>query len=278
MKLFKLTEKDMTTRGSTLWGEGVTHSTKKKKNPVLCTGDVLHAYVNLNLAFLLNPIHANILKPLVYEAEGDVVVQDFGKAGCFSLTTVKQIPAPEWAGTKSLSQRVRIAFAVLCAEQVLSLFESRQPADERPRKAIETAKYYLLHPNSSFARAAYHADAAADAVYTPNTDTDTDASAPAAFAASAAARAASDAARAADVDAARATGTTDVDAASAAARAASDAACAAGATDVDAARAAYAAAFAAIHAADAAGAANLPKINFAELADLAVQQLTEEIR
>ena len=276
MKLFKFTEKDMTTRGSTLWGEGVTHSTKKKKNPVLCTGDVLHAYVNLNLAFLLNPIHANILKPLVYEAEGDVVVQDFGKAGCFSLTTVKQIPAPEWAGTKSLSQRVRIAFAVLCAEQVLSLFESRQPADERPRKAIETAKYYLLHPNSSFARAAYHADAAADAVYTPNTDTD--ASAPAAFAASAAARAASDAARAADVDAARATGTTDVDAASAAARAASDAACAAGATDVDAARAAYAAAFAAIHAADAAGAANLPKINFAELADLAVQQLTEEIR
>ena len=237
MKLYKLTEKDMTTyEHSTLWGEGVTHSIKMKKSrPVLCSGDVLHAYVNLNLAFLLNPIHANVFSPLVYEAEGEVVVKDFGKVGCFSLTTVKQIPAPEWTESKSLSQRVRIAFAVLCAERVLSLFESRYPSDKRPRNAISAAKNYLLHPSDAARAAASIASTAAAhaAVYAA---ADHDIGSAAAFAADAAADAASATAYAAVYT------TADI-----------------------------AAADAASYADYAATYANLPEINFGELADLAVE-------
>jgi len=237
MKLYKLTEKDMTTyKHSTLWGEGVTNSTEKRENPVLCSADVLHAYTNLNLAYLMNPIHANVSSPLVYEAEGEVVVQDFGKVGCFSLTTLRQIPAPEWTRSKYLSRKVPVRFAVLCAEQVLNLFESRYPSDERPRKAIEAAKNYLLHPNDA---AAHAADAAATAY----------------AAAHATAYAAAHAADAA-----------------AAAHAADAAATAYAAAHADAAAHAYAAA----HAADAATYANLPEINFGELADLAVKLVMEE--
>lgn len=36
-----------------------------------------------------------------------------------------------------------VEFTIFCAEQCLHIFESKYPADNRPRKAIESAKVYL---------------------------------------------------------------------------------------------------------------------------------------
>jgi hypothetical protein len=112
MQLYKLTDNKGQTKNSTQWGNGVTHQLDKKQNPQLCTGDVFHAYKNINLAYLLNPIHANYTNP------------------------------------------IRVAFAVLCAESVLAIYEDKYPNDSRVSNAIKAAKEYLFNPSAYAARAA----------------------------------------------------------------------------------------------------------------------------
>jgi hypothetical protein len=245
MKLFKLTDQEgYTRRGNSnqvKWADGHAVVCTSKRNPHLCTNDVVHGYKNSNLALLLNPQHADIRNPLLWEAEGEIVAEDWGKIGCFSLTTIGKLPIPEWYADEKKRKMVCVAFAILCAEAVLQYFEKDYPADDRPRKAIEAAREYLQNPT---VRAA--ADAAADAARAA------DAAADAAAAAYAAARAADAAADAAA-------------AAYAAARAA------------DAAYPAYPAADAASAAADAASAAAdaAEKLDFCKLADEAVEMVKD---
>ena len=147
MKLYKLTDQDSKTHGGMEWGEGVTHKLEPCKKPQLCTSQVLHAYKNPNLALLLNPIHADIKDPFMWEAEGDICIEDYGKCACFELTTVKQMSLPNWYQQKR--QDVQIQFAILCAEVVLKYFKDKYPTDDRPRKAIEAAKDYLKNKQIS---------------------------------------------------------------------------------------------------------------------------------
>jgi len=194
MKLYKLTDENGVTRGDTKWGEGVEHRVPPVENPRLCTEDVIHAYQNANLAYFLNPIHANFRNPILWEAEGDVVVEDWGKVGCFNLRTIKQLDAPRWIGG-SKEKLVCVAFTVLCAEAVLYIYEKRYPGCDAPRKAINAAREYIKNQNSAAAdtvRAAADATAYAAA----------HAAVAAAVAAADAARAAADAARAATTSAA----------------------------------------------------------------------------
>jgi len=149
MKLYKLTDENGMTRDDTTWGEGVTE-------------DVIHAYRNENLAYFLNPIHANFRNPILWEAEGDVVVEDWGKVGCFALRTIKRLDAPWWVGG-SKEKIVRVAFAVLCAEAVLGIYEKYYPGCDAPRKAIKAAREYIKNQNYFIANVANAAIRAADA-------------------------------------------------------------------------------------------------------------------
>jgi hypothetical protein len=162
MKLYKLTDQEGKTFGGTQWGKDITHTVSVIKNPKLCSKDIIHAYRDINLAFLLNLIHGNFDNPKVWEAEGDICVEDWGKVGCFNLKTVRQIDAPEWIGGKK-ERFVRIKFAILCAEAVLLIFEKKYPEDKRPRKSIEAAKGYLKNPSIDNDVAAYAAAYADDA-------------------------------------------------------------------------------------------------------------------
>jgi hypothetical protein len=208
MKLYKLTDREGNTQGNTHWDVGVTHRNTKCDNPHLCSQDVFHAYTNLNLAFLLNPNNANIENPLVWECKGAVVVKDYGKVGCFALTITRKLRTPKWVKSDK-AQRVQVAFAILCAESVLHIYEEKYPDDARPRKAIEAAKEYLKNPTAD----AYASDAAADAAYAATHAADAAAyasyAADAAYAAAAAAYAATDAA--ASYAATHADAATDID-------------------------------------------------------------------
>ena len=203
MKLYKLTDQDGQTQGNTQWGEGVTHSLTTCPNPKLCSGDVLHAYTNINLALLLNPVHANISSPLLWECEGDITVQDWGKVGCFELTTTHRLPLPGWY--MSVRNRVVVRFSILCARAVLHYYEEWAPTDKRVREAIEAAEEYLNNPSAraAYAAAADAARAAARAAAAAAAAAAADAAADAARARAAYAYAAADA-RAAYADAARA--------------------------------------------------------------------------
>ncbi|MFA4845634.1 MAG: putative immunity protein [Patescibacteria group bacterium] len=166
MLCYKLTDRDGYTQrgktGETLWSEGFVLTLPETEKPQLCTACVIHAYPNLNLGLLLNPLHAAIKNPLIWEGECESCVSDWGKLGTFQLTILRQIPMPDWYVEADIRQRVMVRFAILSAEAVLSIFENRFPGDDRPRKAIEAAKEYLNQKGAAAARAAA---AAADAAY-----------------------------------------------------------------------------------------------------------------
>jgi hypothetical protein len=111
MKLYKLTDENGKTRNNTQWGENVTHIAEGN-NVTLCTNGVIHAYVDPILAMMMNTAHSNFMSPQLWEAEGDIVVDNGTKVGCKSLTTTKQIECPK----VSLIQKIK--FRILCAKQV----------------------------------------------------------------------------------------------------------------------------------------------------------------
>ena len=67
MKLYKLTDGDGQTMSGTQWGPGVSHSGTGEGE--LCGPGWIHAYEHPLIAVLLNPIHANIQNPRLWEAE-----------------------------------------------------------------------------------------------------------------------------------------------------------------------------------------------------------------
>lgn len=115
MKLYKLTDQDGYTRrgksGETQWSEGFTLETNGEGD--LCGPGWVHAYTDPLLAVFLNPIHADIKFPLLWECEGEIGKSDRGlKVGCKKLTTIRKLPLPD----VTTEQRVR--FGILCALEV----------------------------------------------------------------------------------------------------------------------------------------------------------------
>jgi hypothetical protein len=114
---YKLTDQNGYTRArypnACLWGPGVTqHGTGEGD---LCGPGFIHAYKHPLLAVLLNPIHANIQSPRLWEAEGEIAKDDKGlKVGCVSLTTLRELPLPV------VTDEQRVRFAILCAKEVVS--------------------------------------------------------------------------------------------------------------------------------------------------------------
>jgi hypothetical protein len=191
-KLYKLTNQQDKTRAGesneTQWGEGVTHEASGQG--VLCTDGIIHAYRDPLVALFLNPAHANIKEPLLWEAKGKVTHEEACKCGVRKLTTVKKIPLP----TITLEAKVR--FAIACGLEVYK--------DESFRK-------WAFEWLDGKDRSDVAANAAANAAYNAAANAATNAAANAAYAAAhaayAAAHAAADAAYAATNAARAATNT-----------------------------------------------------------------------
>jgi hypothetical protein len=166
MKVYKFTDENHQTHNNTQWGEGVEHRLPKKENPSLCSPDLIHFYPNLNLGLLMNPIRGRLNPPVVWEAEAEIIVREWYEAGGFWCKTIQIVPLPDWYTDAEIRKRVRVQFTILCAEQVLPLFESEYPDDQRPREAIEATKAWLNGVTGKLTDAydaAYRAAAAAAA-------------------------------------------------------------------------------------------------------------------
>lgn len=165
MKLYKLTDVHGRTSNQTQWGEGVTH-TAPGKGP-MCSPGWLHAYTDPLLAVFLNPIHGNFKHPILWEAEGDVGIEDCGlKVGCTKLTTVKQMPLPE------VTREHRVAFGILCAMEVCEDTEWRDWAqkwlsgeDRSERAAAAYVAYDTYAASDTYAAYAASASATYAAAY-----------------------------------------------------------------------------------------------------------------
>ncbi|MGA7524525.1 MAG: hypothetical protein WBW84_18890, partial [Acidobacteriaceae bacterium] len=112
MKAYKLTDENGQTMGHTQWAPGVTHTAPGTGD--LCSSGWIHTYSHPLLAVLLNPVHADFIRPKLWECEvSGASKDDCGlKQGWESVTTVREIPLP----VVSVEQRVR--FAILCAKEV----------------------------------------------------------------------------------------------------------------------------------------------------------------
>lgn len=113
MKLWKLTNQKHQTHGGCQWGENVTHTASGEGD--LCGPGWVHAYTDPLLAVLLNPIHADISNPVLWECEGEVGKSNHGlKVGCTTLTTLRQVSLPV------ISDEQHIRFGIGCAATACS--------------------------------------------------------------------------------------------------------------------------------------------------------------
>jgi hypothetical protein len=111
MKVFKLTDPDMKTHNGFRWKIGVPRKASGKGE--LCGPGWLHCYLDPVLGVLMNPNHANIQNPRLFEAEGEGKEKhDPLKSGFTRMTLVREIPLPD----VTIVQKVR--FAILCAKEV----------------------------------------------------------------------------------------------------------------------------------------------------------------
>lgn len=195
--VYKLTDQNFKSENNTLWGEDVTHEVSVFTR--LCSNGCIHAYRSPALAVMMNPIHADIKKPVLWVASTPKIMADDGvKIGCNRLTTIQRIVLP--AATKAQ----RAEFAIRCAMLVCDDREwvnwAQGWLSGEDRSDACAARAARVAVSAAYAARAYAARAAASAAYAAYAAYAADDAddARAARAVRAAASAAADAARAAD--------------------------------------------------------------------------------
>jgi len=112
MIVYKLTDQKMQTHGGCQWEPGVPRETDGSGS--LCGPGWLHYYHDPLLAVLLNPIHADIADPVLWEAEAEGLHKDDCglKGGCTRLTLIRQVDLPQ------ITTEQHVRFGILCAKAV----------------------------------------------------------------------------------------------------------------------------------------------------------------
>jgi len=112
MIVYKLTNQNLQTHGGYQWEPGVARETDGRGN--LCGPGWLHYYHDPLLAVLLNPIHADIEGPILWEAEAEGLHRDDRglKGGCTRLTLLRRIELPQ------ITTEQRVRFGILCAKVI----------------------------------------------------------------------------------------------------------------------------------------------------------------
>lgn len=165
--IYKLTDQEFKT-GGIRWVPGEWHSTSGVGT--LCSAAFLHAYPTALAAMFMNPIHARIASPRLWQAEGlGTTVEDCGlKLGCTQLRITQELLLP------ILDQEHRIRAALLasleaCGNQQWRAFANNflvkggltfHPANDRPepieevtvrQHAYKAAMYEEVEFNSAMA-------------------------------------------------------------------------------------------------------------------------------
>jgi len=114
---YKLTDQEMRTYGGCQWTLDETKTASGDGE--LCGPGWLHYYDHPLLAVLLNPIHANIRNPRLFEAEATGQIKDdMGlKGGCTRMVLTRELSVP------AVTTEQRVRFAMLCAMEV---YENKQ--------------------------------------------------------------------------------------------------------------------------------------------------------
>ena len=155
---YKLTTQEGMTQNNTQWGENVTHEATGDIEQDLCSNAWIHAYTHPLLAILMNPAHAMIKNPILWEGngEGEAKFEPL-KCGFRKFTTLRQIPLPEVTNVQ------KVAFGILCAKEINTDSSWNQWADKwlSGEDRTKSSAYYAAYAAASAASAAYAASNAA---------------------------------------------------------------------------------------------------------------------
>ena len=122
--VYKLTDPDATTYAGLKWEVGVWMETSGEGD--LCGQGWLHAYEHPLLAILHNPMHANIQKPLLWEAQaaGEIKRDRQVKLGATKMRITKRLKNPE------ITRVQCVCYGILAAKQVCEDPEWNRWADD----------------------------------------------------------------------------------------------------------------------------------------------------
>jgi len=111
VEVWKVTRKDWTTRGNTLWGPGVEHVASGGH---MCTAEVIHGYSSALMASLMSPMHLGWfgVGAVLWRGEGDICVDDGTRVGCSRLKTVEIVDMPV------IGMMERVGFGILVANRL----------------------------------------------------------------------------------------------------------------------------------------------------------------
>jgi len=157
---YKLTDQDLKTFNDFQWEVGKEYEISGIGE--LCSDGWLHYYHHPLLAILMNPIHADIKNPRLWEVEanGDHLDDKGLKGGCTKMKLVKELPLPE------ISLNQKISFGILCSLEVYKEESYVKWANDwlsgRNRTASAARTIHTVHVDDA---ASYAASYAADAVY-----------------------------------------------------------------------------------------------------------------
>lgn len=130
----------------------------------LCTAGMIHDYDDPWIAVVLNPAHAAIHDPIMYETERDGPTETDGlKCGCKRLRLVRRVDIPD------VPRVQRVAFAILAAMQVchddvwLTWARAWLSGEDRSSTSARYAAARAAYTAAYAAYAAAYADASASA-------------------------------------------------------------------------------------------------------------------
>ena len=110
--MYKLLTQDMKSHRGFQWEINKEYRIDKHGNE-LCSDQVFHCYSHPILAILLNPIHANIDNPRLFEIEVDAIVNDDGlKYGTKIQKLVRELEVPQLDIMTKVDFSIRIAMEV----------------------------------------------------------------------------------------------------------------------------------------------------------------------
>jgi hypothetical protein len=178
---YKLLTQDMKTRKGKYnemdWSDvGEWHEANGEGG--LCTAGMIHDYDDPWIAVVMNPAHAAIHNPVMYETERDGPTETDGlKCGCKRLRLVRRVDIPD------VPRVQRVAFGILAAMQVChddvwltwarAWLSGEDRSSTSARYAAEAAAYVAFAAAATAAAYAayahdYAAEAAAEAAATAN--------------------------------------------------------------------------------------------------------------
>lgn len=119
MIVYKLTDKNGRTRGSTQWDLGISHEPKGNPNQDLCSDGWIHWYTDPLVAVLMGPIHGPFrmgARLWVAKAEGEIKTEGeesfILQGGSRKVTMIEEISLPK------IPHEARVRIAIKLAQKI----------------------------------------------------------------------------------------------------------------------------------------------------------------